>query len=79
MVELRNAARALDRVVTWNFWQLPMLYANTEPISYWNRFGMPKTVPKYFQIDSMPDVHSLPWPLWTWWDLAAEGGAAAKP
>jgi microcin C transport system substrate-binding protein len=77
--ELRTAARALDRVVTWNFWQLPMLYANTEPISYWNRFGMPKTVPKYFQIDSMPDVHSLPWPLWTWWDLAAEGGAAAKP
>ena len=73
---LRTAARALDRVVTWNFWQLPMLYANTEPTSYWNRFGMPKTVPKYFQIDSMPDVHSLPWPLWTWWDLAAERAPA---
>jgi microcin C transport system substrate-binding protein len=78
MDELRTAARALDRVVTWNFWQLPMLYSNTEQTSYWNRFGMPKTVPKYFQIDSMPDVHSLPWPLWTWWDRAAEG-APAKP
>lgn len=78
MDEMRTAARALDRVVTWNFWQLPMLYANTEPTSYWNRFGMPKVVPKYFQIDSMPDVHSLPWPLWTWWDKAAETGAAAR-
>jgi peptide/nickel transport system substrate-binding protein/microcin C transport system substrate-binding protein len=78
MDELRTAARALDRVVTWNFWQLPMLYSNTESTSYWNRFGMPKVTPQYFQIDSMPDVHSLPWPLWTWWDKAAETGAAAR-
>lgn len=83
MDELRTASRALDRVVMWNFWQIPQLYASTEPISYWNRFGMPQVVPKYFQIDSMPDVHSLPWPLWAWWDKSAAGAAApaatAKP
>jgi len=71
MDELRASARALDRVVTWSFWQLPQLYAYTEPISYWNRFGIPDRVPRYFQIDSYPDVHSQPWPLWTWWDKAA--------
>lgn len=77
IAELRTAARALDRVVMWNFWQVPQLYAYTEPTSYWNRFGIPKVVPKYFQIDSLPDVHSLPWPLWAWWDISASGAPAA--
>jgi peptide/nickel transport system substrate-binding protein/microcin C transport system substrate-binding protein len=74
--ELRAASRALDRVIMWNHWQIPMLYTNTEPSSYWNRFGIPKVVPKYYQLDSMPDVHSLPWPIWTWWDKASEPAAA---
>ena len=25
----------------WSFWQIPDLYAAREPISYWNKFGMP--------------------------------------
>lgn len=75
--QLRAASRALDRVVMWSHWQIPMLYTNTEPTSYWNKFGIPKRAPAYFQIDSMPDVHSLPWPLWTWWDKTAETAVAA--
>lgn len=71
MDELRAAARALDRVVTWNFWQIPMLYASTEPTSYWNKFGIPATLPKYYNIDTLIEPRNLPWPLWTWWDKTA--------
>ncbi|MFM2067422.1 MAG: hypothetical protein RLZZ584_2331 [Pseudomonadota bacterium] len=70
--ELRSAARALDRVVMWNHWQVPQLYTRDEPSSYWNRFGVPAVQARYMQIDSLPDVHSLPWPLWTWWDRSLD-------
>ena len=70
--DLRSAARALDRVVMWNHWQIPQLYSPGENTSYWNKFGIPKTQPRYFQIDSIPDEHSMPWPLWTWWDKASD-------
>jgi microcin C transport system substrate-binding protein len=68
--ELRDAARALDRIVMWNFWQIPDLWKASEPISFWNKFGMPKTVPPYFQADTLISgfVEWGPWPLWTWWD-----------
>ncbi|HEX7384519.1 MAG TPA: extracellular solute-binding protein [Burkholderiaceae bacterium] len=62
--DLRSACRALDRVVMWSHWQIPELYSPFEPASYWNRFGMPKTLPKYYDIDTPTD---LPWPLFTWW------------
>lgn len=65
--ELRTASRALDRVVMWNFWQIPQVYVSQEQISYWNRFGIPKTQAKYFAADSYPSASSPPWPLWTWW------------
>jgi microcin C transport system substrate-binding protein len=62
---LRDCARALDRVVTWNHWQLPDLYAADEKASYWNRFGMPAKRPKYFTIDTASDQPQ--WPLMCWW------------
>ena len=68
MDELLTASHALDRVVMWNHWQIPQLFVKTELTSYWNKFGIPKVQARYFQIDSYPDEHSLPWPLWTWWD-----------
>ena len=72
MDQLRSAARALDRVVMWNHWQIPQLYSPGENTSYWNKFGIPLVKPGNFQIDSIPDEHSMPWPLWTWWDKAAD-------
>ena len=72
MDDLRTAARALDRVVMWNHWQIGQLYSPGENMSYWNKFGMPQVKPRYFQIDSIPDEHSLPWPLWCWWDKASD-------
>jgi peptide/nickel transport system substrate-binding protein/microcin C transport system substrate-binding protein len=72
MDELRTAAHALDRVVMWNHWQIPQLYGPGENTSYWNKFGIPAVTPLYFQIDSIPDEHSRPWPLWCWWDKASD-------
>jgi microcin C transport system substrate-binding protein len=62
--ELRTASRALDRVVMWSHWQVPDLYFSALPTSYWNNFGRPKVMPKYYSIDNPSD---LTWPIATWW------------
>ena len=64
--ELRTASRALDRVVMWNWWQVPYLYSASERASYWDRFGMPKVRPKYYTIESPSDLYPA-WPITTWW------------
>lgn len=65
--DFRDACRALDRIVMWNYWQVPELYSNSEDLSYWDKFGMPEP-PKYFQIDNSPLLTPLlAWPLVTWW------------
>ena len=78
MDELRNAARALDRVVMWNFWQVPDLYHPVELFSHWNRFGKPAVQAHYFSADFLiyGFIEHGPWPLWTWWDksLPAQPG-----
>ena len=58
--------RALDRVVMWNHWQVPDLYASDEKSSYWNKFGMPARRPQYFTIDTAIAACAA-WPLETWW------------
>jgi microcin C transport system substrate-binding protein len=64
----RDACRALDRVVMWDYWQIPDLYADYEPISYWDKFGIPAVRPKFFAADLPPEVDpQLPWPITTWW------------
>ncbi len=68
--ELRTAARALDRVVMWNMWQMPQLYLASEQASYWNRFGLPAERAKYFEIDTA--FTQQPWPLMTWWDKSVD-------
>ena len=63
-----DATRALDRVVMWNHWQVPELYADYEPMSYWNKFGIPASRPKLFTVDAPPEVdEQIPWPISTWW------------
>jgi microcin C transport system substrate-binding protein len=65
--QLRDAARAFDRVVMWNHWQVPDLYASDEKASFWNKFGMPARRPLFFSIDTSSGF--APWPLETWWIL----------
>lgn len=64
--ELRTASRALDRVVMWNHWQVPDLYFSKLPTSYWDKFGRPEVMPKYYSIDSALDLQPA-WPITTWW------------
>jgi len=78
--ELRDASRALDRIVTFGHYQVPQLYAPWYSVSYWNKFGIPKTYPKYYTIDESGD-----WPVWAvtaWWSKDAEamvGQASGAP
>lgn len=68
MADFRDACRALDRVVMWSHWQVPELYAGYEPMSYWNKFGIPAVQPSFFTVDLAVDVDpQLPWPITTWW------------
>jgi microcin C transport system substrate-binding protein len=74
--ELRTASRALDRVVMWNWWQVPYLYSSNERASYWDKFGMPAVRPKYYTIESPSDAYPA-WPITTWWMKSAGRAAAA--
>ena len=63
-------ARALDRIVTFGHYQVPQLYAPWHSVSYWDKFGIPKTYPKFYTIDESSD-----WPVWAvtaWWSKDAE-------
>jgi len=64
--QLRDAARALDRVVMWNFWQVPDLYLSKIRASYWDKFGMPAKRPLYYTVESAIDEYPQ-WPITTWW------------
>jgi len=64
--DLRDAARALDRVVMWNYWQVPDLFLAKERASYWDKFGMPAVRPQYYSVES-PTGDYPAWPITTWW------------
>ena len=71
--ELRDACRALDRVIIHQHYQVPVLYTGTYRLSHWDRFGIPQVAPKYYTIESGLDI----WPVWSlsiWWsrDSAAK-------
>jgi peptide/nickel transport system substrate-binding protein/microcin C transport system substrate-binding protein len=68
--ELRDAARALDRVIMFGYYQIPDLYLGAERVSRWDKFGMPKTLPKYFTIATPSDW--LQWGITAWWSKDAE-------
>ena len=39
--------RALDRVLLWNYYMIPMWHMDKYRIAYWNEFGRPAVAPKY--------------------------------
>ena len=72
MLQLRDACRALDRIVMWNYWQVPQLYAANIARSYWNKFGMPARRPRYYTVSVTIDVEpQLAWPDLIWWSKTA--------
>ena len=58
--ELVAACRALDRVLLWNEFVVPMWYLPYQRIAHWDRFGRPDKLPDYSV--GFPDI-------W-WWDAA---------
>ena len=74
--ELRDASRALDRVVMHGHYQVPQLFSPGYFMSYWNKFGLPP-MPKYYTTDESAD-----WPVWsvgTWWIKDAAAREAPPP
>lgn len=61
--------QALDRVLLWGHYMIPMYHGATDRVAYWNRFGMPGEIPyRGVQMD-------------TWWvddalDAALQGGGS---
>ncbi|HXF53646.1 MAG TPA: extracellular solute-binding protein [Hyphomicrobiaceae bacterium] len=43
--ELVAATRALDRVLLWNYYVVPLWYYPYERLAYWNKFGRPAKLP----------------------------------
>jgi microcin C transport system substrate-binding protein len=39
--------RAFDRVLTWNYYVMPMWHLGSYRIAYWNKFARPSVMPKY--------------------------------
>ena len=42
---LITRTRALDRVLLWNHFIIPMYHGKTDRLVYWNRFGIPEFIP----------------------------------
>lgn len=62
---LIDATRALDRVLQWGHYVLPLFYLPRDRVAYWNKFEKPKVTPLYgYQFDA-------------WW-MAAGGGKRQK-
>ena len=57
--ELVAAAKALDRVLLWNFYVVPQWAYGKQRSARWDRFGRPATLPKY-GLSAFPAI-------W-WWD-----------
>ncbi|AKE95344.1 ABC transporter substrate-binding protein [Cronobacter sakazakii] len=45
--KLLPLGRALDRVLTWNYYMIPMWYAAADRVAMWNKFSRPATSPLY--------------------------------
>jgi microcin C transport system substrate-binding protein len=68
--DLVAAARALDRVLLWNFYTVPQWSYNKMRTAHWNRFSYPDPLPKYGAASAFPT-------LW-WWD-AAKAAKTGQP
>nr|WP_051528761.1 extracellular solute-binding protein [Microvirgula aerodenitrificans] len=59
--QLVTASHALDRVLRADYLMVPNWHLARHRIAYWNRFGYPKTLPRYYQ--------PLDWVIRTWWEV----------
>jgi microcin C transport system substrate-binding protein len=62
------AARALDRIIRAGRYWVPQWYANTHRLAYWDVFGHPPNLPKYFGA-GVPDL---------WWSVTKSSAAGEQ-
>jgi microcin C transport system substrate-binding protein len=48
---LTDTAKALDRVLLWNYYMIPAWHDDVTRVAYWDRFSRPKISPKYLGLD----------------------------
>ncbi len=53
--DLVAACRALDRILLWNHYVIPEWHIGTYRIAYWDKFGMPPSMPKYASQGAVTD------------------------
>jgi len=71
--DIIDTSRALDRIFIAEHYAVPYQYRPNTMVAYWNRFGMPSTLPKYYSIDlGLWPQPLLPWPIATWWDKSLQ-------
>ncbi|MBJ9975115.1 ABC transporter substrate-binding protein [Pseudomonas sp. S75] len=59
--DMQRHARALDRVLQWNYYWIPNYYPPGTSTVWWNRFGLPKVQPAYDEgLDSWWEVSPTP-------------------
>ena len=76
MQELTDAARALDRLLIFGYYQVPDLYGGTNRVSRWDKFGIPKVTPKYYTISTPSDWSQ--WAITGWWMKDADRNSIAR-
>ncbi len=57
--DLVTAVHALDRVLLYGAYLIPHWYIGSHRVAYWDRFGFPDTLPRYYD--------PMDWMLATWW------------
>lgn len=57
--DLIVATRALDRVLLFGEYMVPNWYINIHRVAYWDKFGIPKTTPLYYDPEN--------WMMKSWW------------
>ena len=60
------ASRALDRVLLYGEYLVPNWYINVHRVAYWNKFGIPETLPLYYD--------PISWLLKAWWVKDSDKG-----
>jgi microcin C transport system substrate-binding protein len=67
--EITDGARALDRVFMAGHYAVPYLYLPDTLVAYWDKFGIPETLPKYYTFDD--GLYAMAWSISTWWSKSA--------
>ena len=71
--ELRDAARAFDRVFMQQHYVVPWSRRPAFNSAWWDRLGIPARRPRYFTLINDTN-NAQPWPIQTWWAAPAGGG-----